>query len=256
MSAVHQSAEKGYALHANTYVRGRPDYPAEVSGWLRDTLCLHHGQIVVDLGAGTGKFTPYLTQTGANVIAVEPVAAMREQFKQKFSTIDIRNGTATAIPLRDSTADAVICAQAFHWFANREALAEIWRVLKPGGRLGLIWNMRDTGIDWVAELGRIVDAHEGDTPRFASGRWREAFPFDGFTLLQEARFSHGHSGTAEDVIINRVRSTSFIAALPADAQAKVTDAVRALIARTPALAGHDTVTVPYVTFAYVTQKKV
>ncbi|MGN6461140.1 MAG: class I SAM-dependent methyltransferase [Pseudolabrys sp.] len=254
-TSIHHSAAEGYSAQAERYVRGRPDYPDAVSGWLRDRLGLGAGKTVVDLGAGTGKFTAYLVATGAEVIAVEPVAEMRAKLAQKLPAVDVREGTATSIPFPDSSVDALVCAQAFHWFATRAALAEMHRVLKPGGHLGLIWNRRDTDIDWVAEMAHIVDPYEGDTPRFAKGTWREAFPFDGFTPLQEERFLHGHTGTPEDVIVNRVRSTSFIAALATDEEAKVTAQVRALIARTPALAGKDMVTVPYVTLAFSAQKR-
>lgn len=254
-TSIHRSAAEGYAAQADLYVRGRPDYPDAVSGWLRDRLGLGAGKTAVDLGAGTGKFAAYLAATGAKVIAVEPVAEMRAKLAQKLPAVDVRKGTATSMPLPDGSVDALVCAQAFHWFATRAALAEIHRVLKPGGHLGLIWNRRDTDIGWVAEMTHLVDAYEGDTPRFAKGTWREAFPFDGFTPPHEERFMHAHTGTPEDVIVNRVRSTSFIAALPADEEAKVTERVRALIARTPALAGKDTVTLPYVTFAYSARKQ-
>lgn len=253
-TSIHHSAAEGYAAQAERYARGRPDYPDAVSGWLRDRLGLGAGKTAVDLGAGTGKFTAYLVATGAEVIAVEPVAEMRAKLAQKLPAVDVREGTATSIPLPDSSVDALVCAQAFHWFATRAALAEMHRVLKPGGHLGLIWNRRDTDIDWVAEMAHIVDPYEGDTPRFAKDTWREAFPFEGFTPLQEERFPHGHTGAPEDVIVNRVRSTSFIAALPADEEAKVAERVRALIARTPALAGKNVVTVPYLTLAFSARK--
>jgi SAM-dependent methyltransferase len=247
--AIHHSAADGYSAQADRYARGRPDYPNAVAGWLRDRLGLRPGKTVVDLGAGTGKFTAYLLDTGAQVIAVEPVAEMRAKLCRAFPAVDARDGTATSIPLADNSADVLVCAQAFHWFATKDALAEMHRVLRPGGRLGLIWNQRDESVDWVAALARILDAYEGDTPRFARGTWRDAFPFDGFAPLQEDRFPHGHTGPAEDVIVNRVRSTSFIAALPADEEARVTEQVRALIARTAQLAGKESVTMPYVTLA-------
>jgi SAM-dependent methyltransferase len=252
--ALHRSAAEGFSAKADNYVRGRPDYPEAIVGWLRDRLHLGADKTVVDLGAGTGKFTAYLVKTGARVIAVEPVKEMRAKIEQTLTTVATLDGMATAIPLPDESVDAVTCAQAFHWFATRETLAEIHRVLKPGGKLGLIWNVRDEGVDWVAKMTEIITPYEGDTPRFAKGTWREAFPFDRLTALQEDRFPHHHTGSPEDVIIDRIRSTSFIAALPADEEARVVGKLRALIAATPALAGKDTISMPYSTAAYWTEK--
>jgi SAM-dependent methyltransferase len=253
-SGVHHSAADGYKTAADSYVRGRPDYPPEVVDWLRNDMGLHAGMIVMDLGAGTGKFTPRLLATGADVIAVEPVPQMLEKLSGALPQVKTLVGTADAIPLPDASIDAVICAQAFHWFATPDALAEIHRVLKPGGKLGLVWNMRDGRVDWVARLNTIVDAYEGDTPRYYTGAWRAAFPFDGFGPLQEKHFSHGHTGKAEDVILNRVRSTSFINALPVDERKRVDDKVNELIAAEPTLARQDQVTLPYETAVFYTVK--
>lgn len=251
---IHPSASEGFAAKAALYVQGRPDYPDAIIGWLRERLDLNAGKSVVDLGAGTGKFTACLQKTGAHIIAIEPVRQMREKLMQSLPGVEAREGTAQAIPCPDASVDAVICAQAFHWFATRPALAEILRVLKLGGKLGLIWNMRDERADWVARLTEIIAPYGGDAPRFAEGTWKSVFPFDGLSPLQEDIFEHAHTGSAENVIVNRVRSTSFIAALPAEEEAKVVAQIRALIASTPALAGQETVTVPYTTLAYSAQK--
>ena len=146
MAAIHQAAAEGYTAKAEAYIRGRPEYPAAVQDWLRDDLALGAGKTVLDLGAGTGKFLPHLRATGAAVIAVEPVPAMRAQLTQRNPGIEAMAGTAEDIPLADGAVDAIVCAQAFHWFANPAALAEIHRVLKPGGALGLIWNVRDESV--------------------------------------------------------------------------------------------------------------
>ncbi|MBN9599460.1 MAG: methyltransferase domain-containing protein [Afipia sp.] len=251
---IHHAAAKGYTSKAEMYARGRPDYPPEILDWLRERLGLEAGKSVVDLGAGTGKFTRYLARTGARVIAVEPVRQMREQLAKALPEVEVLEGTATALPLPDNSVDALTCAQSFHWFATRAALAEIHRVLKPGGRLGLIWNMRDEDIEWIGRLSEIIAPYEGDAPRFAKGTWRQVFPFEGLTPLQEDHFHHAHTGAPEDVIINRLRSVSFIAALPADEEAKVVAKMRALIDATPALAGKDEISVPYSTVAYWAEK--
>ena len=247
-------ATGGYKTAADTYVKGRPDYPPQVSAWLSATLGLDNHQTVIDLGAGTGKFTGRLLATGAQVIAVEPVAQMLEKLADAWPQVLAVHGTATDLPLPDASVDVVVCAQAFHWFASAEALTEIARVLKPGGRLGLIWNLRDTRVSWVPKLDAIVNALEGDTPRYYTGEWRKAFPHPAFGPLQVQQFYNGHTGSAEDVLFNRVRSTSFIASLPEAQRARVDEQIRALIQSEPELRGRDVVTVPYETAAFVAVK--
>ena len=249
---IHGSAETGYSKASNNYVSGRPDYPTEVGGWLRNEIDLCAGKTVLDLGAGTGKFTKWLTDTGAQVIAVEPVAAMRE----KISGAIVLDGSAQDIPLEDGSVDAVICAQAFHWFASDATLSEIHRVLKPEGKLGLIWSVRDESVGWVKTLTDIMTPYEGDTPRHGSGTWQAVFPSPKFFQLSEAEFMHAHIGSPMQVIVNRVASVSFIAALPKIKQAEVLAEVHSLIDSSPELAGKNTVSFPYETQAYCFAKKV
>jgi len=247
---MHPSAAQGFAREADTYARGRPDYPPQIDAWLATTLGLAPGRRVLDLGAGTGKFTARLAATGAAVAAVEPVAEMRARCAAAVSAAEVREGTAEAIPFPGGSFDAVVCAQAFHWFSTAAALAEIRRVLAPGGRLGLVWNVRDESVDWVADLTEIMRPFEGDAPRYASGAWRRVFPAPGFTPLAEARFPHAHTGPAERVVVDRVLSVSFIAALPPAEHAKVAATVRTLVAAHPSLRDKAEVSFPYVTSAF------
>jgi SAM-dependent methyltransferase len=250
MSAIHPTAAKGFANGADTYVRGRPDFPPAALAWLREDLGLQPGKTVIDLGAGTGKFTRLLVETGATVTAVDPVAAMLNRLVRDLPGVTALPGDAQHIPLPDACADALICAQAFHWFANAESLAEIRRVLKPGGLLGLIWNVRDQSVDWVRKLTAIMDPHEGEAPRYDDGEWRAAFPAPGFGDLREKSFPHVHVGSPEQVILDRVASVSFIAALDEPVRARVLAGIRALIDATPGLAGRGSVSFPYVTRAW------
>jgi SAM-dependent methyltransferase len=250
MSTVHTAAAAGFGAAADIYANSRPDYPAALDAWLTGTLHLAPGKTALDLGAGTGKFTPRLLATGAAVVAVEPVAAMRQRLAQDLPKVRALDGTAESIPLPEASLDAVICAQAFHWFATPAALNEIHRVLKPGGMLGLVWNVRDLSVPWVAAIDTMLRPHEGDAPRFMSGAWRRVFPAAGFSPLVEARFPHGHAGPPEQVVIGRQLSVSFIAALPAEAQATLAAEIRRLVAATPELAGRAEVTFPYVTSAF------
>ncbi|QWC92091.1 class I SAM-dependent methyltransferase [Cupriavidus metallidurans] len=254
MTAIHHAAAQGFSAQADTYARGRPEYPTELSGWLRDTLGVAPGKTVVDLGAGTGKFTRLLAQTGATVIAVEPVDAMRAQLSAKLPDVQALAGSAESIPLPDGSVDAVVCAQAFHWFANTAAVQEIRRVLKPGGKLGLVWNVRDESVGWVARLTEIMTPFEGDAPRFYKGDWKKVFPAYGMGPLGLTRFAYTHSGAPEQVIVDRVMSVSFIASLPQDQQDAVRARLREVIATDPALHGHDLVSFPYSTEAYCCER--
>jgi SAM-dependent methyltransferase len=159
-------------------------------------------------------------------------------------------GTADAIPLPNASIDAVAVGQAFHWFDGDAALAEIRRVLRPGGRLGLIWNVKDESVDWIEKLGAIMESYRGDAPRVASGAWKEAFERTTvFTPLQRARFSFVHEADFAAVVA-RVTSVSFIAALPPAEFARVVDQVRTLLATHPETKGHTTFELPYRTGVY------
>jgi SAM-dependent methyltransferase len=247
---IHPAALTGFGTEAKAYARGRPDYPDELLSWLRGGLQLARGKTAVDLGAGTGKFTKLLVKTGAEVIAVEPVDAMRDQLSAGVPDIRAIPGTAEAIALEDSSVDAVVCAQAFHWFASEGALAEIHRVLRPGGKLGLVWNVRDKSVDWVAAITDIITPYEGDAPRYYTGDWRR--PFDGglFSKLEETCFEYQHCGSPQQVILDRFLSVSFIAALPEEEKYTVRQKLRDLMAHHPKLKGRDSIAFPYRTHGY------
>jgi SAM-dependent methyltransferase len=218
--------------------------------WLRVSLELAPGRTAVDLGAGTGKFTKLLVRTGAEILAVEPVDAMREQLSATVPGVRAISGKAEAMGLEDGSVDAVLCAQAFHWFASDRALAEIHRVLRPGGKLGLVWNVRDRAVDWVDAITDIITPHEGDVPRHHTGDWRRPFDGAGFSCLEETCCDFQHVGSPQQVILDRFLSVSFIAALPEEQKSTVRQKLCDLIAHHPALKGRDSIAVPYRTHAY------
>jgi len=141
--AVDDVAARGFGAGARAYESARPGYPDEALGILRDEVGVGPGEEVVDLAAGTGKLTRRLVELGAAIRAVEPVGAMSLELERAVPGIEVLDGTAEAIPLPDSSCDVVTVAQAFHWFDAPAALEEISRVLRPGGRLALLWNERD-----------------------------------------------------------------------------------------------------------------
>jgi len=174
---------------------------------------------------------------------------MLNELTRQYPGIEARSGSAEHIPLHEASVDAVVCAQAFHWFATPGALKEIHRVLKPGGALGLVWNVRDDRVPWVAALSRIMQPYEGDAPRFHSQKWRSVFPAEGFGPLREKRFPNRHTGPPEKVIIDRILSVSFMAALPPKEHEHVISQLKEIIATYPELAGKALVTFPYETLA-------
>jgi SAM-dependent methyltransferase len=226
--SVHRAA-RSFDGAAEAYDRARPDYPPEAVEWLVDQLGLSGGGTVVDLAAGTGKLTAPLARTRARVIAVEPAPGMLARLRELLPGVEAHEGTAEAIPLPDGSADAVTVAQAFHWFATEQALAEIQRVLRPGGRLGLVWNRRDLTAPAHAGLERMFEAYKpGDVPRHRSGAWRAAMDAtERFELLAEHEIrSEQRLDTAG--LVDRAASTSFIAGLEATVRERALGEVRAL----------------------------
>jgi SAM-dependent methyltransferase len=242
---IHRVAAEGFGAAAEAYERGRPGYPGEAVTHLVRVLGIGPSRTVLDLAAGTGKLTALLVPTGATLVAVEPVDAMREQLQTRLPTVPALRGTAEAIPLGDHSVDAVVVAQAFHWFDEERALCEIHRVLRPGRSLGLVWNVRDQSVDWVGRLTDILEPHAGDAPRHRSGKWRSAFDrADLFGPLKERSFPHAQEVTL-DGLVDRVLSTSFIAALDEPTRARVARQVVELARSHPELTGRERFTLPY-----------
>jgi SAM-dependent methyltransferase len=251
---VHELATIGFGRAVDEYERARPGYPPEGVAWLVDRLEIDGSETVLDLAAGTGKLTRQLIPTGASIVAVEPVAEMRARLELELPGVDVLDGTAEEIPLPDSAVDAVAVGQAFHWFASERALTEIHRVLRPGRRLGLIWNARDESVDWVARLSEIIEPHRGDVPRYVSRRWERAFATTTlFGPLEERQFSFAHELDGE-TLVARVASISFVAALPAEQRERVLSDVRELAAAHPELRGKATFPLPYRTAVFVTAR--
>src|SRR5512133_367421 len=235
---VHPSAATGFARSVEAYERARPEYPPEAIAWIARALALRPGRTVVDLAAGSGKLSRPLAKLGCEVIAVEPVDEMRAAIGPGIEALA---GTAEAMPLANDSADAVTVGQAFHWFDGPKALAEIERVLRPGGALALVWNRRPVeSSELHAAISEIMAPYRGDAPSHGSGAWRATFAGRD---LQEQRFDFVQRLDA-DGLADRVGSTSFIAALDEPKRARVLERVRALV-------DGGAVDVPYVCEAHV-----
>jgi ubiquinone/menaquinone biosynthesis C-methylase UbiE len=168
---IDELAAQGFSSVADVYERSRPGYAPEAVAWLCERLRIGCGRVVLDLGAGTGKLTRQLVFTGANLIAVEPLEEMRAELARTVPDAEAKAGTAEQIPLADASVDAVVSAQAFHWFDTERALAEIHRVLRSGGSLGLIWNTRDLADPVQATVDEMLAPYrERAERRWARGR--------------------------------------------------------------------------------------
>jgi SAM-dependent methyltransferase len=228
-------ATRGFEAAGERYERGRPEYPPRAVDWLVAQLGLagRPGARVLDIGAGTGKLTRPLLERGLRVLAVEPVAGMRATLERTAPGADVRAGQAEALPLEAGEVDAVAAGQAFHWFANAAALSEFARVLRPDGRLGLVWNRRDLDQPLQAAISRLLAPYRAGTPAHAGDAWRAAFtPAAPFEPAAEHRIAHAQALDA-DGLADRVLSISFIAALPSDERRAVEGRVRELAAGGP-----------------------
>ena len=247
--SIHATAQ-AFDPIADLYERARPGFPPNAVAFVVERLRLGPGSEVLDLGAGTGKLTRLLTPTGARVVAVEPLAAMRAKLLELAPEVAALDGTAEAIPLADASVDAVTVAQAFHWFRGGDALREIHRVLRPRGSLALLWNRRDMDDALQVAFERTIGPHRGDAPAHRSQRWREAFAETAlFEPLEQTAFPNVHELT-RGALVDRAASISFVAALPETERKAVLAEVAALAPEPP-----RTVSFPYVTEVYVTTRR-
>ena len=243
---VHAVARLGFGREAQAYERSRPSYPPEAVAWLVRHLRLARGATVADVAAGTGKLTRLLVPTGARILAMEPVPGMRKVMQQVLPATPVVAGTAEAMPLRASCLDAVCVAQAFHWFDAEAAFAELARVLRRGGRVGILWNARDRSVEWVDRAWAIMDRVERAAPWRDHEHWRQsAFGERAhFGPLRTATFRHEHPTTPEGVV-DRIRGVSHVAALEPRQQERVLDEVRELLATHPETRGRRELRIPY-----------
>jgi ubiquinone/menaquinone biosynthesis C-methylase UbiE len=214
---------------AEQYERARPTYADDALRWLVDRIGIGPGRRVLDLAAGTGKLTRQLVALGAFVVAVEPGDAMRSLLERVVPEAEALAGSAEAIPLADASVDAITVGQAYHWFRPEEALAEMHRVLRPGGAVALLWNQWDEDDPLQREIDELLEPLRPP----AAARQEES---DGrralaesplFGPVDERLFRHSRALNA-DQLVEWVSSTSAVVTAPPVERARIEARVRSL----------------------------
>jgi SAM-dependent methyltransferase len=226
---------------ASDYERGRPGYPRAIVEWLLDGA----GNEVADVGAGTGKLTDAVLATGRTVVAVDPDDGMLARVRGRLPQVRTETGTAEELPLPDASVDAIVLGQAWHWVDPDAASAEAARVLRPGGRLGLIWNIRDESADWVAALTALMHPSDAETLLAGDGV-RVSAPFP---PLEVDRLRWSRPVSPDDVLA-MAASRSHLIALAPDERTAVLERIRELLATHPDTAGREVLDMPYETVAF------
>ena len=224
---------------AAAYERSRPGYPAQLVEWLVPS----DAAVVVDGGAGTGKLTGSLEAPERHVIAVDPDADMLAVLAAGHPRVETLVGRAEELPLGDGSADVLLYAQAWHWVDPLPASLEAARVLRPGGTLGLLWNIRDESVDWVSALSAVMRRSAGErilddggpeigppfgSPEHAQTRWSLPLTIDGLVELATSR--------------------SYVITAPADERIRLLAEIRKIGEQ--AAAPDGTLAMPYVTHAF------
>jgi SAM-dependent methyltransferase len=233
---------------ADLYERTRPEYPSAAIEWVAERLGIDTTATVLDLGAGTGKLTRALVPLAGHVIAVEPGPAMLAELVRAVPEAEARLGAAEAIPLAESSVDAVVCGQSFHWFRADEALPEIHRVLRRGGGLGLMWNLRHPDDAFQHEVSTLLE------PFVPAGR--TPVPTSVAQLVEDIGFGDVATHTVSfeheldaDGVVARAASISFVAAADARRQAELERGLREAVAARGGVVRFRYVTEAYVTFS-------
>lgn len=243
--ASREEMSTSFGAASGTYELGRPDYPPQAVEWMLQPVRDEGRALrVADIGAGTGKLTRVAVELGAEVVAIDPDPAMLAELRAQVHGVPTFVGTAERMPLPDASVDALLFGQAWHWVDPAAGSAEAGRVLRSGGVLGLVWNIRDESVPWVARLTAIMrGSHaeemlaEGDPPLEAP-----------FSSVEADVWSWSRPMT-RDALFAMARSRSYVLTAPDGERARIEGGLAALFDEVGAV-GSATVDLPYVTKAF------
>jgi SAM-dependent methyltransferase len=250
--ASREEMSVSFGAAASAYQSGRPDYPREAVDWMLEPVREPGRSLrAADVGAGTGKLTRTLVEAGAEVVAIDPDADMLAALRENVHGVPTFAGTAERMPLPDASVDAVLLGQAWHWVDVETASAEVGRVLRTGGVLGLVWNIRDESDPWVARLTAAMHGSHAEEMLAGDGP-RVAAPFEG---LVEQRWSWTRTLT-RTALLDMVASRSYIITATETERAEILASVAELFderrrtERGRAAGDAETISLPYLTRAY------
>jgi SAM-dependent methyltransferase len=238
-----QERRSSFGSVAAAYAALRPGYPADAVAFLLG----ERPRRVLDLGAGTGLLTDVLVAAGHEVVAVDPSGPMLDQLRARLPQVTALVGGAEAVPLPDGDVDAVVAGQAAHWFDPVPAAAELRRVLRPGGVVGLVWNTRDVRVPWVGALGELLAAESRDHEA-------DQGVVDRFAAELPATVEVLDSGIVQQVtpeqVVDGIGTRSYVATMDDARRAAFLGRVRHLLADHPDTRGRDLLELPHTTRAY------
>jgi len=233
-----------FGAHADAYERARPEWPVEVARW----FVPDGARLVVELGAGTGKLTRALSELGARVAAVEPDPRMLAVLRE--GGLEGMPGSAEEIPFADGEADVVVAGSCIHWFDLEQALPEIHRVLRPGGRFAFGWNHRDAREPGVERMQELIYGARTEGTGWRSSDWPAKVTRGGlFADVEHELFPHVHE-LPREALDDHLLSYATLASLPEEERRPVFDAVAELVDGDPSLRRGDRIALPFVVTGY------
>jgi SAM-dependent methyltransferase len=247
--ADHEQMSRSFGADAASYEAGRPEYPAEAVEWMLQPANRPGRALrVADVGAGTGKLTRVVVGLGAEVVAIDPDGQMLETLRAHVEGVPTLEGTAEDVPLADGSLDAVVVGQAWHWVDPGRASAEAARVLRSGGVLGLIWNIRDERVDWVQRLTEVMTASNAEQ-MIADGGPTVTPPFP----ASEHRTWSWSRPMTRETLFAMARSRSYVLTADPEVRERIEAGLAALCDEIGAV-GDAVVDLPYVTEAFRTMR--